>query len=99
MKDKMRLKWIEINSLAVTIHHVFDRLNHVFSFGGLSEIEEVVKVEYPSWITRSILNETGSKHHAPPPPKLSTEFLKHLKFHNMLKRIGVVYFVTQTFFL
>jgi len=59
--EKARLKWIEVNAMAATIHHIFDRLTPTLEKYDLSDVGDTMDIEYPSWVTNAILNETGSK--------------------------------------
>jgi len=58
--DKGRLKWIEVNALAATLHHIFNRLTPEFEQYGLGEISEALHIQYPSWTTIASQNESGS---------------------------------------
>ena len=59
--DKGRLKWIEVNAMAATVHHIFNRLNSTLEVYGLEDVGDTMDLMYPSWVSTAVINETGSR--------------------------------------
>ncbi len=59
--DKGRLKWIEVNAMAATIHHVFDLIPKTLESWGLEDVAENAELVYPSWVSTAVINTTGGE--------------------------------------
>lgn len=60
--DQGRLKWMEVNSMAGTIHHIYKRvILSNFETGGLEEVNRTMGIPYPSWVTASVTKDEGGE--------------------------------------
>ena len=48
--DKARLKWVQVNAMAITAHHVFDRLKPIIEKWGLEDIRDWTVTGYPTYL-------------------------------------------------
>jgi len=58
---KGRLKWMEVNSMAATIHHIYARLLPNLEEFGLEEVNRTMGIPYPSWVTDFIIKDNESR--------------------------------------
>ncbi|CAG7835834.1 unnamed protein product [Allacma fusca] len=70
--DKARLKWIEVNGFAITVHYIFDRLYPEIKKWGLTEADDSVTTAYPTWLQTISGYEGGDK------PTYELRQLEHL---------------------
>ncbi len=62
--DKGRLKWIEVNAMAATIHHIYERNIALLENSFLEDIGESMELDYPSWLAKVAADNPGANLHS-----------------------------------